>query len=360
MVLPRPHIQGLHRFPPDIESHKPYLRLDKNERVIDFPEEIVNRFHQLFDVCAVMSYPEIEPLYRKLAIHIGVPRNHLLLTSGSDLAIKTVFETYVAPGDNVLLHLPSYAMYEVYCKMFQANFKMVSFNRHLKLNIDSFVDAITSEVRVVALENPNGFTGTVLSNSEILAIAKKAHRCQAILIIDEAYFFFTGESVQSLYEEFDNIVIVRSFSKDIGVAGLRGGYLLSNPKNIEFLYRVKPMYEITAATVAFCMAVLEFPSYLEQYIADLKRGMNYLRESLEGMGLVTGGGNGNFLLIHLGDKYDIIKVIKGLKESDVLVRRPFEAESMKDWLRVGIGNVAQMERFVSIFRETLGESRLMQ
>ena len=123
MVLPKSHIQDVYRFPPDIESRKNYLCLDKNERVIDFPEEIVNRFHELLDGRAVMSYPEIEPLYQKLAKYIGVARDHLLLAAGSDLAIKAVFEAYVDAGDNVLLHMPSYAMYDVYCKMFQANLK---------------------------------------------------------------------------------------------------------------------------------------------------------------------------------------------------------------------------------------------
>lgn len=356
MIQPKPHIQELHRFPPDVESHRPYLRLDKNERVIPFPDEIVTRFHALLDTNAIMSYPEVEPLYQRLAAYSGVPRDHLFLASGSDLAIKTVFETYIAPGDKVLLHMPSYAMYEVYCKMFQANLNTVSFNGKLELNVAAFIDAISPQTRMVVLENPNGFTGTILSQDDIRAIAEKAYQSDAILLIDEVYFLFTGETVQSLYLEYDNVIIVRSFSKDFGMAGLRCGYLLSQPTNIAFLYRVKPMYEVTQAAVAFCTAILEFPEHTKQYVEEVKRGMSFLKEALHSKGLITGGGNGNFLLIQLGESCDIPAVIKGLKDRGVLVRRPFQVEAVKGWLRVGVGNVSQMEKFVSAFSEVLVET----
>lgn len=356
MIQPKPHIQELHRFPPDTESHRSYLRLDKNERVIPFPDEIVERFHALIDTNAIMSYPEVEPLYQKLAAYIGVPRDHLFLASGSDLAIKTVFETYIAPGDNVLLHMPSYAMYEVYCKMFQANLKTVSFNSQLELDVAAFIDAISPQTRMVVLENPNGFTGTILSQEDIRAIAEKAHHCNTILLIDEVYYLFTGETVQPLLQEFDNVIIVRSFSKDFGMAGLRCGYLLSKPGNIGFLYRVKPMYEVTQAAVAFCTAILEFPEHTKQYVSEVKKGMSFLKDALRRKGLVMGGGNGNFLLIYLGDDCDIPAVIKGLKSRGVLVRRPFQVEAVKGWLRVGVGNVSQMEKFVSAFSEVLVET----
>ena len=356
MVLPRPHIQGLYRIPPDTESHKSFLRLDRNERVIDFPEQIVNRFHELLDARVVMSYPEIEPLYQKLSKYIEVPRDHLSLMSGSDLAIKTVFETYIDPDDQVLLHMPSYAMYEIYCKMFQANLKTISFDKSLKLDVEAFLDTITPQTRMVALENPNGFTGTILTKDEIRRVAEKAHACRAILLIDEAYYLFTGDTIQPLYQEFDNVIIARSFSKDLGMAGLRCGYLLSNPENIGFLYRVKPMYEVSAAAVAFCLAILEFPEQIKQYIAEVKKGMRFAVESLKGMGLITGGGNGNFLMIYLGDEIDIPLVIKGLKNRNVLVRRPFHVESIKGWLRVGVGNVSQMKNFLLAFATVLEET----
>ena len=79
MILPRHHIKDLYRFPPDTESHEPYLCLDRNERVIDFPEEIVQRFYELLNPRAIMAYPEIEPLQKKLADYIDVPKNHFFL-----------------------------------------------------------------------------------------------------------------------------------------------------------------------------------------------------------------------------------------------------------------------------------------
>jgi histidinol-phosphate aminotransferase len=162
--------------------------------------------------------------------------------------------------------------------------------------------------------------------------------------------------VLPLYREFDNVILARSFSKDFGMAGLRCGYLLSQPQNIDFLYRVKPMYEVSQAAVAFCLALLEHPRHIEQYVAEVRKGLKFLKEELQRMGIVTGGGYGNFLVVYLGDDFDIPAMIRGLKSRDVLVRRPFQVEAIKGWLRIAAGNESQMQLLAAVFREVLKET----
>jgi histidinol-phosphate aminotransferase len=349
MIEPRPHLIDIFRSPPETESHLPYLRLDKNERIVPFPQAIIDRFHELLTPEAIMAYPELEKLYQSLSAYLSVDREHLFLASGSDLAIKTVFETYISPGDKLLMHLPSYAMYDIYSKLFQAQVTFHAYDENLNLDVDRFIDAITYDTRMVVLENPNGFIGTVLPDDAIRAIVSKAHRTNTLVNIDEVYYLFTGKTVRNLYEEFDNVVVTRSFSKDFGIAGLRCGYLLSQPQNIRNLYRVKPMYEVTSATVAFCLATLEFPQYLAQYVDEIRSGISYLGNALANMGIRTGGGNGNFIVIYLGPQFDIPALIADLKSHGILVRRPFQVPSVKGWLRVGAGTKAQMQRFIDAF-----------
>lgn len=353
MIEPRVHLKDLYRMPDDTESHFPYLRLDKNERVVPFPEDIWKRFLELLTPDAVMAYPELEPLYNGLADRIHVERSHLFLATGSDLAIKTVYETYISPGDVVQVHTPSYAMHEVYGRMFQANLLRAPYDKELHLDMDAYISAITPKTRMVVLENPNGMIGVSQPLEVIRAMVEKAHQCNTLVLLDEAYYLFQGGSVQPLYKDFDNVMIVRTFSKDFGIAGLRCGYLLSQPQNIESVYRVKPMHEINSAAVAFSLAMLENPDYINRFVCDMRESIEYTKQALRKIGMVVAGGAGNFIVAYLGDAVDASIVIACLKEHGILIRKPFTVENLKGWLRIGIGNMEQMQRFVSVLTNVL-------
>jgi len=349
MIKPKANIEKLYRTPPDTGSRKGLLRLDKNDRLIPFPKEIWNRFMELFDETTVMTYPEQEEFYQRLASYIGVPREHILLSLGSDLAIKMVYETFIDAGQEVQLHLPSYAMYSVYNNIFQADASSISFNEYLELDVKKFIDNISEDTRMVVVENPNGFIGGRLEKKDLKRIAEKANLTDTIFLIDEAYYQFMGNTAQELYLGYDNVIIVRSFSKDFGMAGLRCGYLLSQKQNIDFLYRVKPMNETNSAAIAFGLAILDYPNLIQDYIEDVKKSVTFLKGALSSSGFKFAGGNGNFLIIFVGDA--INKIIKLLKERGVLVRRPFQVESLHGWMRVGIGTIADMEQFIDYFKE---------
>ena len=356
MIRPRPHLESVYRTPEDTESRLPYLRLDMNERIVPIPEQVVNRFRELLTPEVVMTYPEFEPLYQKLAEYIGVEREQLFLVPGSDAGIKTVYETYIDPGDPVLLHLPSFAMHEVYCGLFQARLMTVPYDRQLRLDIQAYVDAITPETRLVLIENPNGFIGSTLPHDAIRAVVEKARRCNALVLLDEAYFLFSGQTIQPFFLEFDNVIIARSFSKDLGIAGLRCGYLLSQKANIQSLYKVKSTYGVSSASIAFALALLEFPEQIKKYVDQVQAGLKYLKQTLGEMGLATAGGEGNFLIAYLGEKFDVPTVIRELKSQSILVRRPFQVENLRGWLRIGGGSIAQMQRFAPAFAQALHDA----
>src|SRR5262245_63202130 len=132
---------------------------------------------------------------------------------------------------------------------------------------------------MVVLANPNGYSGVSLPLAEVEAIVKKAHQHDAIALIDEAYYLFSNQSVQALYKKYDNVIITRTFSKDLGMAGLRCAYLLTQAPNIESLFHVKPMHEINSAAAAFVLASLEFPESIRSYVKEVRATVQSLRKA---------------------------------------------------------------------------------
>jgi histidinol-phosphate aminotransferase len=349
MIAPRPHLEPIHRTPDDTESRLPFLRLDMNERIVPFPESLMQKLREAVTADVVMSYPELEPLYQTIAARTGVDRDELFLVPGSDTGIRTVYETYIDPGQIVVLHEPTFAMHDVYSRMYQAQVRPVPYNSRLELDVDRYLDAITPDTRMVVVESPNGFTGTALPVEAIRIIVEKAHAVNALALLDEAYYLFSGQTVQPLYREFDNVIITRSFSKDLGLAGLRCGYLLSQPQNINSIFKVKAAYGVSSLTAVFAKVLLDHPEEMAAFVTSVQAGLAHLMAGLRGLGLVTVGGRSNFVVTYLGETVDIPRVIAHLREQHMLVRRPFRVDSLRGWLRIGGGSVNQMDRFISEF-----------
>jgi histidinol-phosphate aminotransferase len=187
----------------------------------------------------------------------------------------------------------------------------------------------------------------------IRAVVAKAHRSGAVALLDEAYYLFTGQTVQPLYQEYDNVIISRTFSKDLGLAGLRCAYLLSQTPNIESLFRVKPMHEVNSAAAAFTLASLEFPQFIDEYLNEIHSSIDFFKMAMHRLGIATAGGAGNFLIVHVGEEISVPDLTRHLKARKILVRRPFQAQNLRGWVRIGVGSVAQMQPFVQAFEEAL-------
>jgi histidinol-phosphate aminotransferase len=357
MIRPRNQLVDVERTPPRVATREGTLRLDSNERIVPFPEAVLQRFRELLTDESIMMYPEPERVYRRLAAYLAVDRRELLLSAGSDAAIKAVYETYIDPGDRVVIHLPSYAMHGVYARMFQADLDTVCYDADLRLDLSQFLNAITNGTRMVVFENPNGFIGTVQPADAIRTIVEKAYRCGALVLLDEAYYLFSGQTNLDLYREYDNVIVCRTLSKDFGIAGLRAGYMMSREGNIRNLYRVKPMHEVSSAALAFTQAMLEYPAEIESYVAVVQAGLAFLRTALHARGLATSDSRTNFLIVRLPDGTDLDLAIRRLGARGCLVRRPFDLATLKGWLRVTAGGTGQMQRFVAAVDEVLAELR---
>jgi len=360
MIPPKKAVLNLIRVqekePPRLYQH----RLDRNERTFPFSRAFENALRRRLDGELLMTYPEPEPLYRRFARWLGVPRDRLLFHSGSDLAIRSVFETYVRPGDRVLLHLPSYAMYKIYARMFEARVDTLAYDAGLSFDLGKFTRTLSRRHRVVILENPNGFVGNRHPFPGIKTLIQRARTLGVLVLVDEAYFHFIDETAADLIPVFDNLVVVRTFSKAFGFAGLRAAYLLSQEKNIQYLSRVKPMHELNSMAIAAIETLLAREGEFDRFIEKTKKSLAYLKTALWNLGIPTSDSRANFLAARLGKLVDGTEASTYLRDKGFLIRRPFREAHLKEWLRIGTAPIPvekalirHLRRFIELRRKTL-------
>lgn len=334
MIEPRAHLKAVTRTPNDEPSRLFKIRLDRNERNQAFSEQFVQKVKAAINGEILQVYPELDVIYEKTARWLKLNSDQILLHAGSDQAIKGVFETYINPGDQILLHFPGYAMYDIYAKTFQAQVLKQDFDSNLEFDWDAYIEKIHPGLRMVVAENPNGFLGVTVPLTKLRQLIEKAHATQTIALIDEAYFHFHNETVLPWLQEFDNLIISRTFSKAFGLAGIRAGYLLSQAENIDFLKRVRPVYEITALTAIILGILLDSPEEYLSYIRETAINRESFCRKLDELGIRYSKSVGNFLAIRLGEAatHDLWR--QQLAQKNILIRRPFREAQLNQWVRV--------------------------
>ena len=248
LVKPSIFSDELQRPGPESTRDKQKDWFDKNENTdLIFREEITKIFHEVSPL-AINTYPDTMALYQKIANDEGLDIENLLLAAGSDAAIKTVFETFISPGDTVLHSDPTYAMYYVYCKMFGANEELMSYERGVqlpKLDLASIKEKIEkTKPKLVCLPNPDSPTGTVLTPDQILGLLQSCQSHEAFLLIDEAYYPFYSETALPHVRDHQNLLVTRTFAKAWSCAGLRIGYLAGHSTVMPYLKKYAPCMKL--------------------------------------------------------------------------------------------------------------------
>ncbi len=284
------------------EGRRDKLRLDKNEHTVGLPEEIVQDALSGLTPEVLATYPEVRPLYEKLAKTLGVSEGNLMLAAGSDAGIKSLYEMFVSEGDQVVLLSPTYAMYSVYSKMFGAEVVGFGYGRDLSLDTDALLSAIGPRVSLVAIANPNSPTGTVIEQETLLKIVGKARDAGAVVLIDEAYHPFYPRTIMPYIREYDNLVVTRTFSKAYGVASLRLGYIAGSESMIDLLMKIQPMYEVNGVAVHFGCYILDHLDVVDRYVRQVEEGKHYLEAEMEALGFYTYPTYANFMLIRVEDE----------------------------------------------------------
>lgn len=351
MIPVKAHLRNLLRIQNPM-ARAGCLRLDKNEGIIGFEEEFIESLRQEITSDFLTTYPKVNTLYQKIARWVGCNEDDIYITAGSDAGIKAMFEVFVEPGDAVALLSPTYAMFYVYTQMFQGRLIEIRYKKGLSLSTEDVLQVIYKHrPKLVCIANPNSPTGTILPQEGLKKIVDVAAGQNSVVLLDEAYYLFYPVSSINLIHDYTNLVITRTFSKAMGLAAARLGFVAGHADIIKYLQKVRPMYETNAFAVRFAELILDSPDLIEKNVQETMKGKQYLEEELDKLGIPYFKSYTNFILIDVGSFEKSVQLGNALYQEKILIRSGFKDEVLKNCIRVTIGNVKQMEFFVEKFKE---------
>lgn len=343
-IPPKKPLLGVRRIPHSEETREGFEPMDRNERTVDFPPQVMEEIRRLITPFDLRAYPEPEAFYEQLARWLGISREMLLLSAGADGAFRMIFDALVRPGDEVVRAVPSYGMFPVYCDLAQAASRPVAFGQDLSLPLEKILGAITPHTRLVVLANPNQPIERAYNEDECRQLLDRCKRHGALLVMDEAYHHFCDLTALPLLKDHGNLVVVRTFSKAFGLAGLRLGFLVSSKENVRRIEQFRPMYEAHSVAVAIGSYLLKNDYLMKEYVVQVKEARRFLREAIRGLQIPAYGEQGNSLLAALPWELSAAEAAAGLKKRGFLVR----AETMpplSNHLRITLGTPEQAKRF---------------
>ncbi len=347
----RKEIEKVWRTRPNEETRLNKLRLDKNERISSFLPDFWKDAIDSIDEEMVHAYPEVFPLYKKLAIFHGLAVENFLLTAGSDAAIRHCYEAFVAPGNKVIYLEPTFAMVTVYGGLFGAEMMGVRYDSHLQIDVEQLMVAIDDNTVLIIIANPNSPTGTLMTNDTIAAIAEKAARHRVPVLIDEAYYGFCCHSALEIMGGHQNLIVTRTFSKLSGMAGLRVGYAVGHPGVISLLTKFRPMYEVNSVGILFACKMLDNWHMAEEYGRKTMDGRKRFVKFLSGCGFPVIDTETNFIHVDFG----VLKepIVTALAAEGVLVRGMLNIDGLENYTRFTVGPWEIMSRVAEIIHANL-------
>lgn len=332
------------------------LWLDKNENPDPEVALLISRVLAKVPATALYAYPELGPLYRKLAAFLNVGPDRLLLTAGCDGAIRAVFEAYIDPGDVVVHTQPTFVMYTVYARMYGARSVTLEYrpsNAGPILNGDAVLDTVLRvRPKLVCVPNPDSPTGTVIEPGTLRRIIEAAGQVGAIILIDEAYHPFYEHTVLPWVDEYPHLVVARTFAKAWGLAGLRIGYAAACPALTVFLHKVRPMYEVNGVAAAVVERMLDFGSEVLAGAQRINAGRDAFYSAMTELGLPTHRSHGNFVHVAFGPHAAAVHA--GLKDL-VLYRQDSREPCLRGFSRFTAARVEVLLPVIDRVRQVILE-----
>ena len=334
------------------------MRLHLNENTAGCSPAVMKALRAL-DRSAAGFYPEYDAARDAVAGYLGVPADHILLTNGLDegilaVAIAAVRDRTGGVPDFVTVS-PAFDMYEIYANALGARLVAVPLGGDLTLSAGAVRAALTPQTRLVIVTNPHNPSGTLVGAEGLLALARDVQ--PALLLVDEAYAEFAGESLinRDTFAALPNLVVGRTFSKAFGLAGLRAGAVVGHPATIDPMRQVVSPFNLNAWAAAAIPAAIADRDYREWYVAQAAASRSLLAEACARLGLQTWPSAANFLLVRVGDRAR--EIVAGLAARDVLVRDRSRDPGCEGCIRITAGLVDDTRRAIAALEEVVCAAR---
>jgi histidinol-phosphate aminotransferase len=322
------------------------IRLNANEN----PYGPLDKIKAAITNLPVNLYPD--PNQRKLRAalseYTGQPAERIMLGAGADEIIDLLMRLFVAPGQKVLDCEPTFGMYSFSAGLVEAEYVSVHRNETFDIDIPAMLEAIDDSARIVFLPSPNNPTGNLLTESDARALLETG----VVVCVDETYYEFSNNTLSPLLDEYENLVILRSFSKWAGIAGLRVGYVIASSNLVSHLMDIKQPYNVNIAGEAAVLAALEHRDELLARAASLIDQRKRLEAAIDGMeGVSYYPSDGNFLLCRF-DRRTAEEAYVGLAKQGIFVRR-FSQPVLDSSLRISAGTPDQTDLVIDALRSVV-------
>jgi histidinol-phosphate aminotransferase len=308
----------------------------------------------------VSLYPDGNCYYLKetLAAKLSVEPANLIVGNGSDEIIKLIAEAFLHEGEETIVADPTFSEYDFATKVMGGQTVVVP-TKDYTHDLPAMADAITDKTKLIFICNPNNPTGTIVSKKEVDAFLARVPE-HVITVIDEAYYeYVTAAEYPQTIEYVQagrQVIVLRTFSKIYGLAGLRIGYGISTPELISMLHRVKEPFNVNLLSQAAALAALDDTAHLERSQQVNEEGKNYLYQEFQRLGLPFVPTEANFVWVQI--KTDCQKVFNKMLRRGVIVRTG-DIFGAPDVLRITIGTPAQNKRLISTLEAVLTEEGVL-
>lgn len=354
-MKPKPWLKDLKPYPPGktLEEIKgelglkgPIYKLNSNENPLGPSEKVISALKEALS--EIHLYPEASyrTLREALAKKWGLSPENILLGNGSNEILELVFKAYLERDDEIMVSKPSFLMYEKFGEIYGVRIKKIPLTSDCRHDLRGILSAITKNTRAIFLDHPHNPTGSTLKRTEWEEFFRELPQ-DILVILDEAYGEFIEEKEIPLGVEFLKkgypVLITRTFSKAMGLAGLRLGYGMGDNSIIDILNRVRQPFNVNLLAVKAGLAVLQDEAYQKKSIELVLKGRKYLTSELSFLGFKVYPSQANFIMVDFGNFCDPLHNYL-LKRG--IFTRPLKAYGFETCLRITIGTKEANEALI--------------
>ena len=321
------------------------LRLDFNENTAGCSRAVCRALARLSPRNLAM-YSEYEKTTRRLERFFGVRKGELLLSNGADEALRMAFDLFVDPGSAVAIPEPTFNMYRFFADAFGARVMAPRYDAAMRFPMEKVLAALRRRPRLLILANPNNPTGTLLARPELRTILRAA--THTAVVVDEAYVDFSGLTVVPWIRRYPHLIVVRTFSKAAGLAGLRLGALLAQAELVELFHRVALPFGVNSAALAAAEAAIRDPGTMRRYVSEVLQARVEFAAALEKMGFRKYPSAANFIMVDFGARGP--RLVRRLARKNILVRDRSAAFGRTGPVRISIGTRKEMRRVIAAIK----------
>ena len=335
-----------------IEGRVGALRLDFNENTVGCSAAALRAIRKL-TAEQLATYPEYIAPTARMARWFGVKPTELTLTNGADGALQQILATFVEPKSSILLVDPTFVMYRFYAQLSGARIVHLRYDSEMKFPVDAVMKALRKSPRLFLIANPNNPTGTLIPPAVIRRMLNAAPR--TLFVLDEAYSEFSGVTVLPWIRRYPNLIVVKTFSKGAGLAGLRLGCMFACPEVTALLMKTREPFSVNTAAIVAAEATLRDYRAVTRYAKEITEARKLLESALVLLGVKVFPSAANFLLVDFGA--DAPGILRKLAQRRILLRDRTYDFGRAGYVRITIGTRAQMRRLIQELERLIPESK---